>query len=98
MGLIKYIFEDFEAVGALPIYMKQTIPVIDSKSNDLYFGRQIRPDHPNFVTADKVLVSGDKALIVVMNDRLRDFENTSLPSVSTELAVIGRAKLFAITP
>lgn len=93
-----YIFEDFEAVGALPIYMKQTIPVIDSKSNDLFWARRIRPDHPNFVAADKVLASGNEALVVVMQDRLEDFESTSLSKASTELTEIGRAKLFRVTP
>ncbi|MDD5247422.1 MAG: glycosyltransferase family 39 protein [Rhodocyclaceae bacterium] len=93
-----YIFEDFEALGALPIYLKQTIPVIDSKSNDLAFGRRIRPHHPNFVTADKVLASGNEAVVVVMQDRLKDYAGTALPKVSTELTTIGRAKLFRIKP
>ncbi len=89
-----YIYEDFEAIGALPIYLKRTIPVIDSKSNDLFFGRHIHPGHPNLVTADKVASSGESALIVVMNDRQGDFINSPLAGKSDRLVTIGRAKLF----
>ena len=89
-----YLYQDFEAVGALPIYLKRTVPVIDSRSNDLYFGRQIYPGHPNLISEEKLLMSGEEALIVVMNERQKDFANTSLAKHSIELTAIGRAKLF----
>jgi 4-amino-4-deoxy-L-arabinose transferase-like glycosyltransferase len=89
-----YLYQDFEAIGALPIYLKRTVPVIDSRSNDLYFGRHIYPDHPNLVSEEKLLASGEVALIVVMKDRQRDFANTSLAKNAIELTTIGRTKLF----
>lgn len=89
-----FLYEDFEAFGALPIYLSRTIPVIDSKSNDLYFGRRIRPNDPNLVGEDIVIKSGGDALVVVMTDRLGDFANSPLGKCSRELTAIGRARLF----
>ena len=89
-----YLYQDFETVGSLPIYLNRTLPVIDSKSNDLYFGRQMRPDYPNFVDASAVLKTGREALIVVTNDRLRAFEQSALIACASQLALFGRAALY----
>lgn len=89
-----FLFEDFEAFGALPIYLRRTIPVIDSKSNDLFFGRRLQPAHPNLVTADAVLAAERDALIVVMTDRQQDFAETPLAADSAELTRIGKAVLY----
>lgn len=86
--------QDFEAIGSLPIYLNQRIPVIDSKSNDPYFGHCIRPMDSSFVTSKTVAASSGEAVIVVMNDRQQDFENSPMARFSTELTMIGRAKLY----
>jgi 4-amino-4-deoxy-L-arabinose transferase-like glycosyltransferase len=91
-----YLYQDFEAAGALPIYLNRTIPVIDSRSNDLYFGHSILPHHPSFVTADQVMQERGERLIVVLNDRLKAFAGTELAGRVEDVAVIGRARLFRL--
>lgn len=93
-----YMYRDYEAVGALPIYLHRNLPIIDCDSNDLYFGRHQRPDDAYLVDAAEVLSRGAGSLIVVMKDRLEDFELTPLAAQAKELTEIGRVKLYQLQP
>jgi hypothetical protein len=91
-----YLFEDYEASGALPIYLGRAVPVIDSKSNDLYFGRRMLRRHRNLVSADAVAATAARPLIVVLKNRERDFAVSPLAERATEVTAIGRAKLYRL--
>jgi 4-amino-4-deoxy-L-arabinose transferase-like glycosyltransferase len=93
-----FLFEDFEAAGGLPIYLGTTIPVIDSKSNDLQFGASVVGRHPNLVDADSLLRSGREAWVVVLKNRQRDFAGSRLAGHAVEMGTIGRASLYRIHP
>lgn len=91
-----FLYQGFEDSGALPIYLDRTIPVIDSRSGDLYYGRRKYPGHPNFVTEDQTLAAGHDALIVVTTDREQDFARTKLKSRVVPEVLIGDAHLYRI--
>ncbi len=93
-----YLYRDYEAIGALPIYLHRNLPIIDCDSNDLYYGRHLRPDDVNLVDAAQVLSRGAGSLIVVMKDRLEDFESSPLAESAKELVEIGRVKLYRLQP
>jgi len=92
-----YIYQDFESVGSLPIYLNRTIPVIDSQSNDLYFGRRKQPNHPNLVNVEDVTASGAGALVVVLKERQHAYKQTPLAVCSEEVATIGKASLLKLS-
>lgn len=91
-----YLYRDFEAIGALPIYLHRNLPIIDCDSNDLYYGRHQRPDDIHLVDAAQVLSRGAGSLIVVMKDRMEDFEQSPLAGYAKELTDIGRVKLYQL--
>lgn len=93
-----FLFEDYEALGALPIYLDRTVPVIDSKSSDLDFGRRVLKRAPTLVSAAHVQASGGPALVVVLKNRQQDFERTALAARAAEVARTGRATLFRVAP
>ncbi|MCX7175894.1 MAG: glycosyltransferase family 39 protein [Proteobacteria bacterium] len=91
-----YLYQDFESVGSLPIYLKRTLPVIDSQSNDLYFGRHRQPDHTNLVTAEAVAALGPGSLVVVLKERQHAYQSTPLAKCSEEVTTIGKARLLRV--
>ena len=91
-----YLYQDFETVGALPIYLERTLPVIDCQSNDLYYGSHLQPSHPNLVSAAQVLARDGERLVVVMNDREATFQETPLAAKATMLTQIGRFRLYRL--
>ncbi|OIR06821.1 undecaprenyl phosphate-alpha-4-amino-4-deoxy-L-arabinose arabinosyl transferase [mine drainage metagenome] len=90
------LFQDFESFGALPVYLGHEVPVIDSQSADLYFGKRLHPHHVMLLTEDQALASGPRTLIVVMNDRERAFTATRIERHVTRVTTIGRATLYQI--
>lgn len=88
-----FLYQDYEAYGALPIYLGHTVPVIDSRSNDLYFGARLRPNHPVLATEDAVRRQGH-ALIVVLRERSAAFRHSGLWAGATPLGSWGEATLY----
>lgn len=89
-----FLFKDFEAIGGLPIYLKSTIPVIDSESNDLYFGRHAYPYHSMLVAG--ITANHPGALIVVAEDRQSAFAGTDVAEHASQLITVGRTKLYVV--
>lgn len=93
-----FLFQDFESFGALPIYLKRTIPVIDTSSADLYAGYKKRPDHPNFVSAAQVMGRRSGTLVIVMQNKEQVFRQTQLQKQCVKVVDIGPATLYMMTP
>lgn len=64
-----YMYGDFEALGGVPFYLGKTVPIIDSSSSDLQFGRMLEPTSDRFVAAKAVPGPGGPALVVVRGYR-----------------------------
>lgn len=69
-----YLYRNFEEQSSLPFYLKHPVPVVDARSNDLFWGNKLR--------VNDILISGDQFLgtqvkhpvaIVVMQRQLKDF-------------------------
>jgi len=93
-----FLYQDFEDFGALPIYLERNIPIIDSMSADLDYGRRQQPGHPSFSSEKQVLAQEPGALIIVMRDREQDFGNTMLKRRVVPEILIGNAHLYRIAP
>lgn len=89
-----FLYQDFEAMGALPIYLNREVPIIDSQSADLTFGRQHQPDHPNFVTVEAARAAPEGSLILVMPNRDHPFSKTPLPGECDKIAQIGKVSVY----
>lgn len=92
-----YLYQDFEAVASLAIYLDRTLPVIDSKSSDLYFGQRLFPEHPNFVTEERASSLEAGSLVVVADGRAAAFLSTGLGKRLEAVATIGRTRIFRVT-
>jgi len=90
-----YLYQDYEAVGALPVYLGHTVPVIDSMSSDLAYGRVKDPLHPNFVRAAEV-AARDSGLVVVRDDRLQVFRSSPLAKNVQMTVRAGSASVFRL--
>jgi len=91
-----YLYQDYEAYGGLPIYLDRNIPVIDSRSNDLYYGSRVRPADPLLVKAGAVPRTRP-ALVVVLDGRQNAFQRTALASRAEVVRKIGKATLYRLT-
>lgn len=92
-----FLYQDYEAYGALTIYLDRNIPVIDSHSNDLYFGSQLQPGHSSLASESAVLKL-DRALIIVLAERENAFRRSGLWSRAEALRRYGKATLFQLAP
>lgn len=91
------LFQDFESLSSLPIYLGRTIPVIDSTSADLFSGQKKIPFHPNFMTQDQVMKTGLDSVIVVMRNKDALFSQSKLKESFSKVTEIGPAALYVIT-
>jgi hypothetical protein len=97
-GAPVFLYRDFEAYGALPIYLRRPVPVIESRSADLYYGWRQHPEHPAFALEDDVVASGPNALVVVLDYRRARFEQTRLRVRMEAVHTVGKATLFRMRP
>ena len=67
-----YLYQDFENISALAFYTNTCFKIIDSQSNDLYYGSQLHPQW--FLTQQEFLHTSTKpCYIVVPNKKLEKF-------------------------
>lgn len=90
------LFQDFEAYGSLPYYLGRSVGVVDSRSADLWWGKQRQPRHPNLLTVAQALASPEGTLLVVRKDRQEDFVASGLAAKASELTTIGNASLYRL--
>lgn len=69
-----YLYRDFEQQSSLPFYLKQALPVVDPRSNDLFWGNKLR-ENRIMISADDfaVRLSEESLAVVVMDRQIRDF-------------------------
>ena len=77
-GRTLYLYRDFEEVSSLPFYMGTTIPVVDSHSNDLYWGNRLRPGNEAIVSTEqfRARLGQQKIVIALTSRQLADFSVT----------------------
>lgn len=90
------LYQDYEACGALPIYLGRSVPIVDSQSMDLWYGHKLFPHHPNFIATDKVAQAGADTLLVVARNREESFSRSGLVAISEAVATIGKVTLYRL--
>jgi 4-amino-4-deoxy-L-arabinose transferase-like glycosyltransferase len=69
-----YLYRNFEELSSLPFYLGHPVNVIDSRSNDLYWGNKLQPndlliDDAQFIQAE----SQHPVAVIVMQRQMADF-------------------------
>jgi 4-amino-4-deoxy-L-arabinose transferase-like glycosyltransferase len=69
-----FLYQDYEKLASLPFYLQREVPVVDSVSNDLAFGKKLSPESENFLSAAEFAQVRDTApvVLVVHRHRLRE--------------------------
>jgi 4-amino-4-deoxy-L-arabinose transferase-like glycosyltransferase len=91
-----YLYRSFEELSSLPFYLKQTVPVIDSKSADLFWGDRLRPGNRSMLTSTQFAekLPQQAVAIVVMNRELPRFRDTAYFNRFSAQHQIGNTTVF----
>ena len=70
-----YLYRDFEQQSSLPFYLKQVLPVIDARSNDLFWGNKLREQNTVMISADAFAarLPQESVAVIVMDRQMHDF-------------------------
>ena len=66
-----FLFQDYEKFSSLPFYLGRSLPVVDSHSNDLAFGRRRVPGSPSFAAPEQFAAIASKQPVVLIVHRRR---------------------------
>jgi 4-amino-4-deoxy-L-arabinose transferase-like glycosyltransferase len=94
-GRTIYLYRNFEEQSSLPFYLKHPIPVVDARSNDLYWGNRLRRNDL-IISAEKFLADAKAGpvAIVVMRRQLTDFGKEGLTDHFPHQKIIGETTVF----
>ncbi|MFI4939194.1 MAG: ArnT family glycosyltransferase, partial [Burkholderiales bacterium] len=73
-GKSVYLYRNFEELSSLPFYLQQPVGVIDSRSNDLYWGNKLQANDL-LITGDQFekILSSRQVAVVVPERQIKDF-------------------------
>jgi 4-amino-4-deoxy-L-arabinose transferase-like glycosyltransferase len=94
-GRSVYLYRNFEEQSSLPFYLKRTIPVIDPRSNDLFWGDKLRVNDI-MLSADRFAprLKDQSIAVLVMDRQIMDFRATGFfPRFKAEKR-IGKTTVF----
>jgi 4-amino-4-deoxy-L-arabinose transferase-like glycosyltransferase len=90
-----YLYHNFEEQSSLPFYLQHKLPVIDSRSNDLFWGNKLQPnDWMISGTQFAQMAEKQAVVVIVMKRQLKDFEADPLSAKLKELRRMGPVVLF----
>jgi 4-amino-4-deoxy-L-arabinose transferase-like glycosyltransferase len=90
-----YLYHNFEEQSSLPFYLQRKLPVIDSRSNDLFWGNKLQANDWMIGGAQfAAVVEKRPVVVVVMKRQLKDFETDPLSTKLKELRRLGPVVLF----
>jgi 4-amino-4-deoxy-L-arabinose transferase-like glycosyltransferase len=92
-----YLYGDFEALGGVPFYLGKTVPVIDSSSSDLRFGKMLDPTSDRFAAAEAVPKAGAPALVVVRGYRDSAFRQAMAGKKVDRVAQSGSYSVYSVS-
>jgi 4-amino-4-deoxy-L-arabinose transferase-like glycosyltransferase len=77
-GRTVYLYRDFEQKSSLPFYLKKPVPIIDARSNDLFWGAKLRENNQIVVSAQQFAqrMASQQVAVVVPDRHLKDFKAT----------------------
>lgn len=91
-----YLYRNFEEISSLPFYLKKPLPIVDARSNDLYWGNRLKANRIMLSDAQfgQALERGAKIAIVVMDSQLADFRARAWASGLREVRRSGQLTVF----
>jgi len=91
-----YLYRNFEQKSSLPFYLKHPVPVVDMRSNDLFWGNRLKQnDIALSVTQFEQRIQRQPAAIVVMERELAAFEAAGLAAQLSHREKIGDVLVFS---
>jgi len=90
-----YLYRNFEELSSLPFYLKHPVPVVDTCSNDLFWGNKLRANEI-VISKEQFLAALEKnrAAIVVMQRQLGNFKAAGLAGLFKGDKRIGDTTVF----
>ncbi len=90
-----YLYHNFEEQSSLPFYLQHKLPVIDSRSNDLFWGNKLQANDW-MISAAQFAQAAEKqpVVVIVMKRQLKDFEADPLSTKLKEQVRMGPVVLF----
>jgi len=90
-----FLYHNFEEQSSLPFYLQHKLPVIDSRSNDLFWGNKLQ-QNDWMINSAQFAQAADKqpVVVVVMKRQLKDFQADPLSAKLKELNRMGPVVLF----
>lgn len=92
------LYRDYELLSSLPFHLGHTIPVVDSLSPDLWFGKQLGRMPSQFPSAQSAAQATRSFILVVPIRRERELAASGLNSKLLALTQIGNTRLYRFTP
>jgi hypothetical protein len=90
-----YLYRDFEEQSSLPFYLKTPIPIVDSRSSDLFWGNKLHANRMYISIGQFAsLLSFRQVAVVVMDHQLKDFKATDFFARFTGEKRIGNTTVF----
>jgi 4-amino-4-deoxy-L-arabinose transferase-like glycosyltransferase len=90
-----YLYRNFEEQSSLPFYLKTPLPVIDARSNDLFWGNKLRKNDI-IISSGQFMqrVTGHQVAVVVMDRQLKDFRESGFFGIFKGEKHIGNSTVF----
>ena len=90
-----YLYRKFEELSSLPFYLAKPLPIVDSRSNDLYWGNKLQA---NDLMIDGAQFARNAAAgpvaIIVMEKQLQDFRREPYFANLKEQGTVGSNTIF----
>jgi 4-amino-4-deoxy-L-arabinose transferase-like glycosyltransferase len=94
-GRAVYLYRNFEEQSSLPFYLKHPVGVIDSRSNDLFWGNKLQPN--DLLISEQEFAQRlmrEKTAVVVLERHLKDFEASRFFPAFKSRKRIGNSYVF----
>jgi 4-amino-4-deoxy-L-arabinose transferase-like glycosyltransferase len=90
-----YLYRNFEEQSSLPFYLKTPLPVIDARSNDLFWGNKLRKNDI-IISSGQFMqrATGHQVVVVVMDRQLKDFRESEFFGIFKGEKHIGNSTVF----
>lgn len=90
-----YLYRDFEEVSSLSFYLKKTLTVVESRSDDLFWGNRIQENNI-VISADQfnARLPGKSVAIVVVDQQIESFRDSILSQYFKTEKRIGKTSVF----
>ena len=97
-GATVYLYRNFEEQSSLAFYLGHPVPIVDSRSNDLFWGNRLR-ENDIILSQEQFFAALErqphrKVAMVVMQKQQRDFESSPLAKHFSRGATVGATAVF----